>query len=165
MKHCTNCGMNISDQEPFCPICGPAAKINEKEGLFKRASYAQRPRVIRLRISTLIVYDKHIFIILSIVAAVFTLGLLFIDNMLLGGWTWSRYTTAAILFIWMALILPYSFNQLRGDHYFLLFSTALSILLFFIDFQDAALTWAFIPSALFFVPSGVNCIIFSIKGS
>ncbi len=165
MKHCTNCGMNISDQEPFCPICGPEAKIIEKEGVYKRAAYAQRPRIIRQRISTLIVYDRHIFFSLTAVLIVFTLGMLFIDKMLQGGWSWSRYTTGAFVFLWIILVLPYAFNQIRGDHYILLFATALSALLFFIDLQDGSLTWAYIPSALFFIPSAVNCAIFSIKGS
>ncbi len=164
MKSCESCGMKFSDAEPFCPLCGPDSTVRTIPGTYTRVSYPESPKTIG-RIQTQPVFDRSVFIILTVISALLIGGLLAIDLIADGSIGWSRYTTAILLAFWAIIVFPYAFSRFYGHHYILLFAVSLSGLLLYFDHMDGLLGWSVIVTCILTIPAAVNWVIFSVKGS
>lgn len=163
MNRCTSCNHLISDGEPFCPLCGPEGGLEIVDGESRRAPYSPRPRKISLRLKSLIVFDKHIFFFLTSAIIVVSSILLLFDLSTNQMITWSRYPMAALMTLWVTLVLPYAFRVFYGFTYLLLSALAVSSFLMFLDLQDGICSWAFIPSLILLIPALANYLYFSLK--
>ncbi len=163
MRQCDRCEIFFADDEPYCPLCGPEYPLKEVEGSQKRSPYSQNPKIIRLRVKSLIVYDRHIFFIFSAVCLLVIAITLLVDLNSDFHLSWSRYAAVVILLFWLLIILPYAFSTFRSCHYLLLAALSISLFLSFVDLQQGSLNWAWIISLGLIIPALLNCLVFYIK--
>ncbi|MCF7933452.1 MAG: hypothetical protein K9M84_01405 [Spirochaetia bacterium] len=156
MKQCRRCNAIIADGEPCCPLCGPEAPLVELPGSCPRSPYPAHPKIIRLKVRSIIAFDMDVFFFLSSVLFLFSCLLILIDSLESPAITWSRYPIASLLLLWAVLVLPYAFMRYTGYTYVLISAISLSLFLFFIDLQSGTLSWSVIPTVVLTVPAAVN---------
>lgn len=146
MSYCVNCGVELSNNEKKCPLCGtevyhPDPKNNRVRTGSDEPPYPQyKPltiqRVSRSSVATLVTLLFLLPILLSIICNIS------IDNTI----SWSAYVTAAVLFAYICLILPILMKKPDPVFCIIIDACALIFLLMFVE-KRAGGTW-FMPFAL-----------------
>lgn len=103
--YCVKCGVELSDTEKTCPLCGtvpyhPELERQEAEPLYPRMVYPQR----QLRPAGWLFFTTFASVISILVACICDL---YISNAI----TWSGYVAGALLLIYSVIVLPYWFPK------------------------------------------------------
>ena len=99
--YCGKCGVELSDTEKACPLCGtvpyhPELERQEAEPLYPRMVYPQR----QLRPAGWLFFTTFASVISILVACICDLHIS--DSI-----TWSGYVAGALLLIYSVIVLPY----------------------------------------------------------
>jgi hypothetical protein len=163
MRSCRNCRMYTADDELYCPLCGSETIHEENSEKHLRTAYAQHPHIIKLRLKSPIVHDKHVFYILTALFLATLLTTIGINIYYSGVISWSLYSTASIILVWALLVFPYYFDKFQAPGYLLTGSISISLFLLFIDSTDGILSWFWIPASVLIIPAVISWLYFITK--
>ncbi len=105
MSYCVNCGVELSDYQEKCPLCGTKVMNPNNTVLRANSDYPDYHVINEGEKKTV----KHYVtgIILSIQAIVYSLVVLLIDWLTGGGITWSLITVVSLLLLWITVAYPF----------------------------------------------------------
>lgn len=155
--------MHTADDELYCPLCGSETVHEENSEEYLRTAYVQQPQIIKLRLKSLIVHDKHVFYILTALFLTTLLTTIGINIYYSGVISWSLYSSASIVLVWALLVFPYYFDRFQVQGYVLTGSISISLFLLFIDSMDGILSWFWIPTSILIVPAVISWLYFITK--
>ena len=140
MSYCVNCGVELAASEKVCPLCAVPV-INPKLPWQEDAAspYPQdRVEVKAQRIDKNYVGFLITLPLLVVALASFAINLIF-DHAI----SWSLYVAAALLIVYVAVVVPLKLKRARPFLCVVLNGLAILLLLFIIDITNPSRDWFF----------------------
>jgi len=138
MSYCVNCGVELSDTEKQCPLCGVKVFNPLKQG------EAEPEKCYPVRVETIdSAAGRRFWVkIVSILLAVPSLICL-VSNLLYEGYlSWSLYAVGGIMVLWAFGVSPFLFKKNAAIKWILIDIAALSLYLYLIEYSSLG-TWFF----------------------
>jgi len=143
LSYCVNCGVELEDSEPKCPLCGVTVMnpAQENNDIIER-KYPKRIETIESAI------DRQFWVkIISIFLAVPILVCLLCNLLYDGKISWSVYPIGGIAVLWAFCISPFLFKKPATIKWIIIDIVAASLYLYLIQYITQSGGW-FIPVAL-----------------
>lgn len=143
MSYCVNCGVELSESEKHCPLCG-VETLNPRSP-WKDPVYKPYPTEIDTMMNNV---DRRYMANLMTIFLLIPMFVSLVTDLMYGeGLTWAGYVlgAGAMLFVW--IILPFYFKRFKRMLFLGLDCLALMLYLLFIDFVMGKGLW-FLPLGL-----------------
>jgi hypothetical protein len=156
MSYCVNCGVELSDTEKQCPLCGVAVyNPLKQDGAEPEKCYPKRVE----RIDNAAVRKFWVKVV-SILLAVPSL-ICVVSNLLYEGYlSWSFYAVGGILVLWAFGVSPFLFRKKAAVKWILIDIAALSSYLYLISYASSG-TWFFPVAFPIVLTAGLLVLLFT----
>jgi len=141
MKYCRRCGVIFEDEVERCPLCGDLGVAYSGESI---PAYPSTDQTIDAALPPeALTRDERGRVALELLSVAFGIALgvsLLADLFSAHGFTWSRYSSVAIVGAWLFSAMPLVFRR-RGWLLFAVLAPSLALMVFLVDAFDGWIGW------------------------